>query len=285
MAKNLEYTKQEILSIAADGPSFKYKEKFGERKLNFPTYDKTLVDPLEQELDQLTFEELPRIYEKVNLIKEEERLYKNKLDEERLREREMAKGGKKSITDDADLLAEKKRKKNSIINSNKINDDEDDFYTNGYYSDDEEDYETDNENLSKNYNKSSEEENDDVENEIEDEEDDEIDASVYEEYPELDIENFQLEEDDFLTEDELIDELKKELENIKNENQNNDTNMDEEQNNTDVNIYFSEFGSKYKHLIITDEYNNIDILEKELYDFFSIHIKNDQIIEVFELIF
>lgn len=294
------------------GLALNYKEKFDEQKQIFKNYDKKLIESLEQKLDTIKFEEIPQKYEIAHSIKDKELEYKRELDEIRLRREQGLKENPDDnlVEDDEDdefiiqkekqkkkklrdeklkkLEEEYKKKKNNLNNEietfkeDYLSDDEDDYdsyeiFTEEDYEEDENYYENEEE-----YNKEKKKKDlvteEELSNELDtnklndDEEKKEINL-------ELEVDKFILDEEDFINIPDLIDELVDELYSLEKEKKKELIKIEYKNN-----LYFSEYGSKYQNLILTNKTDFINIQDKDLYNFFSLYIKEEQIIEIFEWI-
>jgi hypothetical protein len=309
IARHLGYNQTQILAIMEDGLDFNYQEKFLEQKQIYTNFNKELVESLEQKLNKIKFEEIPKKYELAYKIKDEENDYKTELEEIRLKREQGIKEDPEDIDldnkDDYVIQKEKQKKKkirdekykrieqenkkkkehmlihnlmsNTIIEDYLVDEDscedyEDfyDLYEEDDYENDENYYETDNIIIQADENK---EFNFDEKKEMN---------------LELEIENFVIKKNDLLSINEFINDLVDDLYCLETQpNYENEKKIERITIEANNNLYFAEYGSKYKSLILTDETDFIDLSlnDKELYDFFSKYIKNEQIIEIFELIY
>lgn len=310
IARQLGYNQNQVLAIMEEGLTFNYQEKFEEQKQIYPNFDKELVESLENKLNKIKFEEIPKKYELAYKIKDEEDAYKTELEQLRLKREQGGDHNKDYLDleekDDYTLQKEKQKKKkfkeekykrieadnkkkkeymlkhnlsNYVTMEDYLIDDEDlcedyedfyDLYENEDYDEDENYY--------------------DFENNVKlITEDNEYN---YDEKKQMNLElatdKFIVKKDDFINVNSFINDLVNELYCLETQpNYNNEKKIERIISEKNHNLYFAEYGSKYKSLIFTDEtdFINLNINDKELYDFFSKYINKEQIIEIFELIY
>lgn len=312
MAIDLGFERNQIVSIMEEGPNLDYKTRFEEQKKKKTPEELIKIDALEQILDKIKYEEIPKLMEKAHKIKDEETAYKMELDYIHFqRERGLDENAEINLeeADEYTILKYKQKKQKirdekikKIEEENKKFKDlikyEDDYLLetdedNYYDAYEENDYEEE-ENFYENDEEYEKQNNEDFIIEEEEEEEVLLDINKIHYYDEneeinleLELEKFKIEKTDFLNMNDVVNSLVDELYNL--EKQKDLKNVKKEEiltiNDEENDVYFSEYGSKYKKLLTINDYtDNIIINDKELYDFFSICINKEQIIEIFEWI-
>jgi hypothetical protein len=295
-----------------EGPNFDYKVKFEEPKQKITQDELIKIEALEQILDKIKFEDIPKKLEEAYKIKDEETAYKMELDYIHFqRDRGLDENAEINLDEADEYTIQKYKQKKKKIREEKIkkideenskfkdlikytddylpfNNNEECYYYEAYEENDydeeenfyesEEDYEKEKNNKESNI--LNEEKNLNLYRINDDDDEEEMKL-------ELDLENFKLVQNDFININDLVNNFVDELhsleqqKNIEKKKQDNLTFSNEEEK-----IYFYEYGSKYKKLLVNDFIDciKIDNNYNELYDFFSNNINKEQIIEIFEWI-